>query len=165
MVSQQALRVGRRAGDGLETAWIGHMDRLTISIEDFCGALYCARARPTALRPNAAGQIRFTARSTNGGRRAYYRAEFDAVQVYRWRSTGPAPRWGRHDRVELSVIELTGEPGSWRVWFNPWYLHEMEFSCTRIRLNGAEVVGRGKHLQDELPLRAPLVPPYSPGAA
>lgn len=55
------------------------------------------------------------------------------------------------DRLELSVIELEHEPDGWRVWLNPWYIEEIEFRCDRITLDGAEVVGSGRWLQDDLP--------------
>ncbi len=136
----------------------------TVSIEDLCIALYCAYTHPDALKPNASGRIAFTARLLDEDRENYFRAEFEQVRDYTYR-TESGHELGPEDRLELSVIELEGEPHDWRVWFNPWYLHEIEFRCGRILLNGAEVVGSGRHIQDGLPKRAPLIPPYQAGAA
>jgi hypothetical protein len=136
-----------------------------ISIEDFCIALYCAYTRFDSLAPDAAGRITFTARTLDSDHEEYYRVECVSVRDFAYRSEVRDDNWGPEDRLELSVVELEGAPGSWRVWFNPFYLHEIEFRCRQLRLNGAEVVGGGKHLQDELPSRAAKVPPYSPGAA
>jgi len=136
-----------------------------ISIEDFCIALYCAYTRFDALAPDVAGTITFTARVLDTDREDYYRVQCTGVRDYSVRSDSQHSRWAPEDRLELSVVELEGAPGSWRVSFNPFYTHEIEFRCRQLRVNGAEVVGRGKHLQDELPGRAPKVPPYSPGAA
>jgi hypothetical protein len=136
-----------------------------ISIEDFCIALYCAYARFSSVAPDAAGRIAFTARTLDSDREEYYRVECAGVRDFAFRSEVKDATWGPQDALELSVVALEGAPGSWRVWLNPFYLHEIEFSCRQIHLNGAEVVGRGKHLQDELPTRAAKVPPYLPGAA
>ena len=57
------------------------------------------------------------------------------------------------DRLELSVIEVERLLSGWRVWLNPWYLHEIEFRCADISLDDAEVSGTGRWLQDELPAR------------
>jgi hypothetical protein len=136
-----------------------------ISIEDFCVALYCAHARLDALTPDAEGTIRFTARTLDGDHEEYWRVQCMQVQDFGTRSDAGATSWELEDRLELSAVELEGAPGNWRVWFNPFYLHEIEIRCRRLYLNGAEVVGRGRHLQDELPTRQAKVPPYSPGAA
>jgi len=136
-----------------------------ISIEDFCIALYCAEARFDNLAPNAAGMIAFTARTLDGGQEEFYRVECHGVKEYSVESEANEARWSPEDRLELSAVELDGAPGSWRVWFNPFYVHRIEFRCRQLQVNGAEVVGRGHHLQDELPSRAAKVPPYPPGAA
>ena len=140
------------------------MDRSTISIANFCAALYCAETRWEAFATAPTGRIVFTARTLDTGQENYYRVEFDNVRDYSCQNE-TSRGWEPGDRLELSIVELEGEPGAWRVWFNPWYLHEIQFWCTRIRVNGAEVVGRGKHVQDWLPDRVPDVPPYTPGAA
>ena len=136
-----------------------------ITIEDFCIALYCSFTRFDALAPDAAGTITFTARALDGDREDYYRVQCIGVKDFSHRRELKEPEWTAEDRLELSAVELEGAPGSWRVWFNPFYLHEIEFRCRQLRVNGAEVVGRGKHLQDELPARTANVPPYSAGAA
>jgi hypothetical protein len=129
----------------------------TVSIEDFCVALYCAYTRPDALNPDAAGRIAFTARVGESS----FRAEFEGVREYAHNKGGQPLE--PQDQLELSVVELEGEPGAWRVWFNPWYVQEMEFRCSRILLNGAEVVGRGRHPQDDLPKRPAEVPSVKEG--
>ena len=140
------------------------MSTPTVSIEDFCIALYCGYTRPDALKPDATGRIAFTAHVVENDREDHFRAEFERVREYSDR-TNSGHQLGPEDRLELSVVELEGEPGAWRVWFNPWYLHEIEFRCSRILLNGAQITGRGRHLQDELAKRSPVVPPYQAGAA
>jgi len=135
-----------------------------VSIEDFCIALYCAYTRPDTLKPNSQSRITFTARLLDADREDYFRAEFEGVREYTYRSDS-GHELGPDDTAELSMVELEGESGNWRVWLYPWCLHEIEFRCDRIRLNGAEVVGRGRHLQHWLPKRSPVVPPYSRGAA
>ena len=136
-----------------------------ISIEDFCIALYCAYTRFDSLAPSEAGRITFTAQALDTDREEYFRVDCAGVRDFEFHSEVKDPRWGPEDRLELSVVELEGAPGAWRVWFNPFYLHEIQFRCRQLRVNGAEVVGRGRHLQDGLPTRAAKVPPYSPGAA
>ncbi len=136
-----------------------------ISIEDFCIALYCTYTQFDALSPDAAGTIAFTARMVETGREVNCRVQCTGVHGFEFRSEVPDPKWGPQDQLELSVVELEGAPGSWRIWFNPFYLHEIEFRCGQLSVNGAEVVGRGKHLQDGLPARPADVPPSSPGAA
>jgi hypothetical protein len=136
-----------------------------ISIEDFCIALYCSYTRFDSLAPDDTGTITFTARALDSTREDYYRVQCIGVREISFRSESREAKWDPDDRLELSVVELEGAPGSWRVWLNPFYTHEVEFRCHQLRVNGAEVVGRGKHLQDELPARAPVVPPYSSGAA
>jgi hypothetical protein len=136
-----------------------------ISIEDFCIALYCAYTRFDAVAPDAAGNVSFTARTLDAGQDDFFRVECSGVRDFQVRSQTRIQAWQPQDKLELSVVELEGAPGSWRVWFNPFYSHEIEFRCRRILVNGAEVVGRGRHLQDELPTRSPKVPPYPPGAA
>lgn len=129
-----------------------------VAIEDFCIALYCAYARHDALKPDADARIVFTARVLDGDCEDYVRVECVGVREYVFRTES---EWGPDDRLELSVVELEGQPGDWRVWFNPWYCHEIEFRCSRILVNGADVVGRGRHLQDALPHRSAVVPPYA----
>jgi len=136
-----------------------------ISIEDFCIALYCAYTRFDSMAPDPLGRIAFTTRTLDTDREEYCRVECAGVRDFAVRSESGDAAWGPEDRLELSVVEVEGAPGSWRVWFNPFYQHEIEFRCRQLRLNGADVVGRGKHIQDELPSRAAKVPPYSPGAA
>jgi len=136
---------------------------VTITIEDFCIALYCAFARPDAFEPDDAQRIAFTARALDQGREDHFRAEFDQVREYSTRHE--ARPLGTGDQLEISAIEVSGKPGSWRVWINPFYMHEIEFGCSRILLNGAEVTGSGRHLQDDLPRRVADVPPYPAGAA
>jgi len=136
----------------------------SISIADFCAALYCAYAPADAFEPSGTAQITFTARSTENGHDLRYRVAFDGVTDLTARHEGSYSSALRGP-LELSVIEVEGRPGQWRVWFNPWYLHEIEFRCTEIRLNGASVRGTGRHLQDELPTRTPAVPSFPEGAA
>jgi hypothetical protein len=90
-----------------------------------------------------------------------YRVEFDGVRELVTRSRTAPP--SGDDIVELSILELDGEPGRWRVRFHPWYLHEIEFQCRRIRVNAVEVTGRGRHLQDWYPARRPRMPPFRAG--
>lgn len=135
----------------------------TISIEEFCQAIACAFIRAGDLKPDADGRIAFIARRPTDRNEDRFRVELDGVRdlVTRSRTSPPSG----DDIVELSILELDGEPGRWRVRFNPWYLHEIEFHCRRIRVNDAEVAGRGRHVQDWFPARRPKMPPFEAGAA
>ena len=98
---------------------MSHMDRPTISIPDFCAALYCAEGRWDALSTAPTGRIVLTARALDTGREDYYHVEFLGVRDYHVQTDSSRPESERGDRLELSVVELEGEPGAWRVWFNP----------------------------------------------
>ena len=134
----------------------------TISIEEFCQALACAYIRAGDLTPDASGRMVFIARRPAEQDEECLRAEFDGVRdlVTRSRTSPPSG----DDVVELSILELDGEPGRWRVRFNPWHLHEIEFQCRRIRVNAVDVSGHGRHLQDWFPARRPKMPPFEAGA-
>ena len=139
----------------------------SISARDFCAAVYCAIAGHDAFPATAQPRIAFTAQTTVNGTNSVYWIEFTGVSSLRWSpplEPGDAP-YPPGDRVELSVIEIEGGPGSWRVWLNPWYTKEIEFQCAAIRLNGADVTGHGRFFQDDLPESRPAVPPYVTGAA
>jgi hypothetical protein len=133
----------------------------TVSIEEFCQALACAFIRAGDLRPGPDDRIAFVARRPAEQADECFRVEFDGVRdlVTRSRTSPPSG----DDIVELSILELDGEPDRWRVRFHPWYLHEIEFRCRRIRVNAAEVTGRGRHLQDWYPQRRPKMPPFRAG--
>ena len=139
----------------------------TVSIQDFCAALYCAHASYDALPVETQDRIGFTVRTIHAGEPALLHVEFDGVSQLKWKPEQPPSQrpFAPGDHVELSVIEVEREPRGWRVWLNPWYTREVEFHCSSMRLNGAEVVGQGSWLQDELPQSPPLVPPEAPGAA
>jgi hypothetical protein len=124
-------------------------------MREFCERLYCAYAPGDALAVGADGRIAFTARVTDHGRMSEHRAEFDGVRGFARRRDAPSER-EPGDPLELSVIEIErDEPGAeWRVWLNPWYVEEVEFRCARITLDGLEVTGAGRWLQDELPDRS-----------
>jgi hypothetical protein len=130
-----------------------------VSIDDFCSALYCAYVNGREFRSTTAGQIQFTARILDAGVEEYYLVECDGVRDLVRQSESPDPR-RPEDRTELSVVELEGEPRNWRLWFNPWYLEQIEFRCDTIRINGSEVRGKGHRLQDALPIARPQIPPY-----
>jgi hypothetical protein len=132
---------------------------------DFCSALYCAYAPAETFSPSTAGDIRFTARTVDEGEEAYYLVRLTHLrQPPLWKPPIPLDR-SAGDRLELSTLSLEGEPGAWTLWINPYYQREIEISCGHIILNGAEVVGRGRHLQDEVPRSRPALPPYPSDAA
>ena len=136
----------------------------TISMQDFCAAIYCALASGEVFPDEAEGTVVIAARSGDSAPQDLL-LEFSGVQEYTRRTERPQPDPRRpDDRLEFSAVELEGEPGHWRVWFNPWYLEEIDFRCGSIRLNGLEVVGHGRWLQDELPASSPRLPTISPGA-
>jgi hypothetical protein len=116
----------------------------------FCEALYCAYAPVDAFASAASGRIAFTAHVTDRGRETAYRVEFTGVRAFT-RKPDPTPESDEGDRLELSVLELEREAHNWRIWFNPWYLEEIEFRCDGISLDGAPVTGTGRWLQDSLP--------------
>ena len=139
----------------------------SISAQDFCAAVYCALASHDAFPVVAQPRIAFTAQTTVRGVTREYGIEFLGVSSLRWAPPlppGEAP-YPAGDKIELSVIELTGRPGAWRVWSNPWYTREIELECATVRLNGADVTGQGRFFQDDLPKSEPVVPPFVPGAA
>ena len=45
------------------------------------------------------------------------------------------------DRLELSVVELEGAPGRWRLWFNPFYSHQIEFRRPPVALGSGPSIG------------------------
>jgi hypothetical protein len=148
------LPTGPRESGSITKARAGQMT--DISIQEFCGALYCAQVSERAFTVNERGRIAVVARSVADGVEEYYRVEFDGVSGFSWRDDRdrafvPDDRY----RLEVSVIELERLPDTWRVWMNPYYHTVIEFHCVRISLNGAQVRGEGRWLQDELPEHQP----------
>ena len=139
----------------------------SISAEDFCAAVYCAYAAHDALPPDPRPRIAFVAESTDQATKQLLAIVFDGVADLRWTPALAAgqPPYAAGNRLELSVVELDGQPAAWQVRLNLWYTHDVEFGCERITLNGAEVVGEGHFVQDWLPARRPVVPAYEQGAA
>ena len=134
-----------------------------VSLKAFCEALYCAYTPRDAFEIGPDGRITFTASSTHDAATVTYQIEFAGVRDLTWTDEGQNPEV-RHEpdyRLELSVVEVEHKGEEWRVWFNPWYVHEVEFLCARIRINGAEVVGEGSWLQDDLPVERPAIPDTS----
>ena len=127
----------------------------SISPRAFCETLYCAFAPLDALDvdPGTDG-IAFTATETSGGRATEYRVEFHGVRALTRKDLSDLAPREPGDRLELSAIELEREAEGWRVWLNPWYIEEIEFRCDRITLDGGEVIGSGRWLQDDLPRAA-----------
>jgi hypothetical protein len=138
----------------------------TLSIQEFCQALYCTLARWEAFVPDDAQRIAFTALDTARGERLLYRVEFIDIRDFRWQEDNESPRAAAmprqfpDQRLELSEVELEREAEGWRFWCNPWYCRTIEFRCAAIRLNGVAVSGSGKWLQDSLPDVNPDIPPY-----
>jgi hypothetical protein len=105
-----------------------------------------------AFTVSATGEIKFSARATDVGVQSVHSVEFIGVREFVRNRAVPA-QFGDGDALELSVVELEREAAGWRAWFNPWYIEEIEFHCERIFLDGFEVAGTGRWLQDELPAR------------
>jgi len=124
-----------------------------ISMRAFCERLYCAHVPPDAFTIGPDGRMAFVALATDSGQTTEHHVEFSAVHDF-VRPREVRARSEPGDRLELSVIEIEHGPSNWRVWLNPWYLEEVEFRCTRILLDGAEIIGEGRWLQDELPTRS-----------
>jgi hypothetical protein len=139
----------------------------TVSIQDFCQALYCALTRWEAFVPDDSQRIAFTAVDTARGAQRLCRVEFFGVRDFRWQEQNESPRTTAlprrfpDDRLELSDVELEREDEGWRFWCDPWYLRVIEFRCAAIRLNEVPVSGSGKWLQDTLPTSDPVIPPYT----
>ncbi|HXE60296.1 MAG TPA: hypothetical protein VN607_06295 [Gemmatimonadaceae bacterium] len=121
------------------------------SIRAFCEALYCAYTPLDAFAVSATGDIKFAARATNVGAQSVHSVEFIGVRELSRNRARPS-QLGEGDALELSVIEIEREAAGWRVWFNPWYIEEIEFHCARILLDGFEVTRTGRWLQDDLPV-------------
>ena len=136
----------------------------SVSVRQFCESLYCAMTPIDAFSAAASGNIHFIARLTANGRESVHSVEFNGVRDFtRQRDTECEPEAG--DRLELSVVELERGGSGWKVWFNPWYVEEIEFRCERIFLDAIEVTESGRSLQDSLPeaaakseTRSPLDP-------
>jgi len=123
-----------------------------IAIRTFCEALYCAYAPENAFTVGQDGRIAFSAQVTEDGQTTQHHVTFLKVRgLTRCPEKTVSEPW---DRLELSVIEVERESSGWRVWFNPWYLAEIEFHCDQVLLDGAELTGDGRWLQDELPRSA-----------
>lgn len=138
------------------------MSITTIGIRDFCAVVYCTQARGTAFAVGIGGRIDVVTRTVIDGSDEYYRVEFDDVAEFSWvDDSGRTLVVDPDYRLEFSAIELERTTNGWRVWLNPWYHTVIEFRCARIQLNGAEVVGSGRWLQDELPRHRPSFPPFS----
>jgi hypothetical protein len=121
-----------------------------ISARRFCELLYCAIVPIDAFFGADSGHIRFTARSTEKGRDATYSAEFTGVRDFtRKQDTECEPEPG--DLLELSVVELEPVGSVWRVWFNAWYVEQIEFQCEQIFIDDVEVSKSGRWLQDTPP--------------
>lgn len=121
-----------------------------ISARQFCELLYCAIVPVDAFFGADSGHIRFTARATANGPDATYSVEFSGVRDFtRKQDTECEPEPG--DLLELSVIELERMGPAWRVWFNAWYVEQIEFQCEQIFIDDIEVSGSGRWLQDTPP--------------
>lgn len=74
---------------------------------------------------------------------------FDGITQFRWQCDSAAP----YDRMELSIVGLERlAPGDvWRLYLHPCRSATLELSCARITCDGAEVLGVGRHYQDERP--------------
>jgi len=126
---------------------------MTISPRAFCEAIYCGIAPKNAFeRDPVTRRIAFVAHVTDRGQTRAYHVVFEGVRDLD-RNVSAATRRGRDDPLELSMIELEREVNGWRVWFNPWYVDEIEFRCDQIQLDGTDVIGSGRWLQDDLPSR------------
>ena len=138
----------------------------TVSIQQFCEALYCTLTRWEAFVSDGAQRICFTALGTKAGERRLYRVEFIGVRAFCWQEDNESPRASAmprqfpDDRLELSDVELEREDEGWRFWCDPWYCRTIEFHCDTVRLNDIAVSGSGKWLQDWLPSVDPDIPPY-----
>src|SRR3954470_18265469 len=111
-----------------------------ISARQFCELLYCAIAPIDAFFGADSGHIRFTARSTENGRHETHSVEFLGVRDFtRKQDSECEPQPG--DLLELSVIELERVGSLWRVWFNAWYVEQIEYHCEQIFIDDIEVGG------------------------
>jgi hypothetical protein len=74
---------------------------------------------------------------------------FDGITQFRWQSDSAAP----YERMELSIVglERLAAGDVWRLYLHPCRSATLELSCTRITCNGAEVLGIGRHYQDDRP--------------
>ena len=128
---------------------------MSISPRTFCESIYCGFAPLDAFDVDpAARRIAFEARVTYQGQTSVHRVAFEGVHNLTRKDPDDVVPREPGDRLELSVVEVEREAGGWRVWFDPWYLEQIEFRCDRIQLDDADVVGSGRWLQDDLPSRA-----------
>lgn len=121
-----------------------------LSPRQFCEAVYCAFAPTDAFEQTADNRFVFSTEAISADTLSRHGLVFVDVRDFTRKPPLPEPA-DPGDRVELSVIELEREPPGWRVWFNLWYITEIEFRCQQIFLDGAQVRGEGRWLQDDLP--------------
>ena len=119
----------------------------------FCETLYCAFTAVDAFAMAPNGRMTLGAHTVEHGNSSLHQVEFIGVRGLRRERDRGVREAQPGDALELSVIELERESEGWRVWFNPWYVEEIEFHCDRIILDGVEVKGTGRWLQDDLPKR------------
>ncbi len=124
-----------------------------LSIQDFCAAVYCAIARCDAIPQSPVDHLVVEATVAAMDVSQRLRMEFEGVHGFSRRSERqqPEPPCGPEDVFEFTAVELERTGSDWRVWINAWDLEEIEFRCAVVRLNGLEVEGEGRWLQDWLP--------------
>ena len=99
------------------------------------------------------GNLAIVAQTTEADVTTALHLRFTGVEDLRWTPDAvPEPELG--DLIEFSVVEIERVGSGWRIWLNPWYLREVAFRCASITLDGAEVVGTGRWLQADLPVRS-----------
>ncbi len=141
---------------GFCVPYVTIMSTSQIAIQDFCAAIYCAECSWAEFGLDEGSNIHVVLNLIDAGSRHRLQVSFEQVSDFRQQSDhSDRPPPGPTDRLELSAVELEGRPGEWRFWTNPWYLHEIEFRCRNIMINGHEVAGQGRGFQDELPLSRP----------
>ena len=121
----------------------------TLRSQDFCRVL-CRAVVEHHQIDLLAKRVTLSANVTDADTTEHYLVAFNGVTSFGWVSEDPKQR----DRMELSVIGLErpdGPQGDWQVYLNPWYTTEIEFQCSEITINGAELLYDGDCLQDSLP--------------
>lgn len=122
----------------------------TTDFRTLCRMLYCSQVERHALDLKAK-RLELAIMPTDRDRTGLAMLIFDGITQFRWQCDSATP----YDQMELSIVglERLAAGDVWRLYLHPCRSATLELSCTRITCDGAEVLGVGRHYQDERPAR------------
>ena len=120
----------------------------TTDFRAVCRMLHCSQVERHALDLKTK-RLELTITPADRARAAPDTLVFDGITQFRWQSDSAAP----YERMELSIVglERLAAGDVWRLYLHPCRSATLELSCTSITCNGAEVLGVGRHYQDDRP--------------